>query len=135
MWWLIPGLIVVFLAVLVIRAALFVPQPKPAFKAEDIPFDGEHAIVSLQRMVQCKTVSNDDHSREDAAEFEKFQAVLAERYPRLHAACPPEHIGRRGPAVPLEGRVRRRAHHFDGALRRGARRGILLAKAAVCRHP
>jgi len=97
MWWLIIlGLLVLFLAVLAVRAALFTPPKKERPAPAEAAFDGERAVQSLQRMVQCKTVSSDDHSREDAAEFEKFRILLCELYPRLHAACAPERIGRRG---------------------------------------
>ncbi len=97
MWWLFfPALIVVFLAVLVIRALRFAPPKKERSTSTSVEMDEERAFESLSLMVQCKTVSSYDKFKEDDAEFSKFQELLKERYPRLYATCPPEHIGRRG---------------------------------------
>lgn len=97
MWWIVPvAIIVVLFLVILLRAAMFKPRPRQKAQPVPVRFDKERAVVSLQRMVRCKTVSFDDKSLEDAAEFEKFQALLAELYPRLHENCPPEHIGARG---------------------------------------
>ena len=97
MWWLVfPGLIVVFLALLTIRALRFTPRKNERPVPTPVEADAEHAYESLSRMVQCRTVSSYDKSREDDAEFLKFHELLKERYPLLHATCPPAHIGRRG---------------------------------------
>ena len=96
MWWMIPLLLASFLTLLIVRALLFKPKYKPAPNPAPVAVDEAHAYESLSRMVQCKTISSYDKSMEDDAEFVKFHELLKERYPLLHAACPPEHIGRRG---------------------------------------
>ena len=81
------GLLVVFLAVLVIRALMFQPIPQPKADAEPITFDKDAAVSALQQLVRCKTVSNVDHSLEDDAEFEKLIALLPKLYPDIYQAC------------------------------------------------
>lgn len=85
-----------FLVYLTLKALLFRPQPEN----ETAPFaesiDGDRAVRSLTRMIQCKTVSHDDTSLEDEAEFEKFRALLKDTYPMVHEHCPLRRIGRTG---------------------------------------
>lgn len=98
MWFIfaIIGIFVCFLSFVLLRAALFRPRMQAQVTPGPAEIDGERAIVSLQRMVQCRTVSSRDGALEDAAEFVKFQTLLQELYPRLHAACTREMIGKRG---------------------------------------
>ena len=81
------GIILVFLAVLVIRALMFNPKPQPTLEATPIAFDKDAAVASLQRLVQCKTVSNVDPSLEDEAEFQKLIDLLPELYPDIWNVC------------------------------------------------
>ena len=81
------GIILVFLAVLVVRALLFTPKPQPKLDAQPVNFDKDAAVTSLQQLVQCKTISNVDPSLEDDAEFEKLIALLPELYPNIWKAC------------------------------------------------
>lgn len=97
MWWMIfPGLLVLFLAILIIRALQFTPKQTQAVAPAPVTVDAERAYESLARMVQCKTISYYDKAREDDTEFLKFHALLKDRYPLLHATCSLTHIGRRG---------------------------------------
>ena len=81
------GIILVFLAVLVIRALLFIPKPQPTLDAQPIDFDKDAAVSSLQKLVQCKTISNVDPSLEDDAEFQKLIDLLPQLYPDILKAC------------------------------------------------
>ena len=81
------GLVLVFLAVLVVRALLFNPKPQPQLDAEPIDFDKDAAVSALQKLGQCKTVSNVDPALEDDAEFEKLINLLPELYPHIVKAC------------------------------------------------
>ena len=81
------GILVVFLAVLVIRALMFNPKPQPVQEAEAVDFDKDAAVSALQQLVRCKTVSNVDHSLENDAEFEKLIALLPKLYPDIWNAC------------------------------------------------
>ena len=81
------GIILVFLAVLAVRALLFKPLPQPQLEADPIDFDKDAAVSALQKLVQCKTVSNVDPALEDDAEFEKLIDLLPELYPDILKVC------------------------------------------------
>lgn len=81
------GIVILFLAVLVIRALMFTPKPQPAVDETPAEFDKDAAVAALQKLVQCKTVSYNDHSLEDAAEFRRLLAMLPELYPAVFATC------------------------------------------------
>ena len=94
--WILLLLIVAFLAVLVIRAFLFNPKPQHKAEKDTITFDKDCAVTSLQKLVQCKTISHDDHTLEDDDEFEKLTAMLPELYPDIVKACSLQTIPGRG---------------------------------------
>ena len=106
MWWLIiiPGIIVIFVAVIIIRALLFKPPAKEAIAIDDVAVDAESAAGRLARMIRCKTVSNRDGQLVDNNEFEKFRRLLAELYPNVHGACKCERIGPSGVLYTLKGK-------------------------------
>ena len=81
------GVILVFLAVLVIRALMFQPKPQPKLDAEPIYFDKDTAVTNLQKLVRCKTISNVDPALEDDAEFQKLIDLLPELYPDILKVC------------------------------------------------
>ena len=85
--WIIGGLIVVFLAVILIRTALF--RPKASLSTDNTPvsFPEAAAVDSLAALLRCKTVSNPDPALEDDAEFEKLIALLPTLYPRVFDIC------------------------------------------------
>ena len=85
--YIILALIVVFLAVILIRAAMFKPKPEELRTLEEIEFDRDAAVKALAELVKCKTVSYDDHSLEDDAEFEKLIGLLPELYPNVAKTC------------------------------------------------
>ena len=81
------GILLVFLAVLVIRALMFTPKPQPAVDETPAEFDKDAAVTALQKLVQCKTISYNDHTLEDDAEFRKLIDMLPELYPAVFATC------------------------------------------------
>ena len=85
--WIILGVIVVFLAVLVVRALMFNPKPQPKIDATPIDFDKDAAVTALQSLVQCKTISNVDPTLEDDAEFQKLIDMLPALYPDIVKVC------------------------------------------------
>ena len=85
--WIVLGLIVLFLAVILIRAAMFKPAPVPEKTYEEIPVDGEKAVSNLQQLVQCATVSYEDAALEEPAEFEKLFALLPKLFPHVMQTC------------------------------------------------
>ena len=81
------GVLILFLAVLVIRALMFTPKPQPATDETPVTFDKDAAVTALQKLVQCKTISYNDHTLEDDAEFRKLIDMLPELYPAVFATC------------------------------------------------
>ena len=86
--YIILALAAVFLAVILIRAALFTPRDEPPPSVEAVEFDREAAENALAALVRCRTVSYADHSLEDDGEFEKLIALLPELYPHVTKTCP-----------------------------------------------
>ena len=81
------ALVVLFLAVLVIRAATFKPKAQPAVSQEAVEVELDTAVSNLQQLVQCRTISYNDHSLEDKAEFRKLKDLLPKLYPNVFSAC------------------------------------------------
>ena len=85
--WIILGIVLLFLAVLLIRAATFRPKAQPALSQETVNVDIDTAVSNLQQLVQCRTISYNDHSLEDKAEFRKLKDLLPKLYPNVFSAC------------------------------------------------
>lgn len=81
------GLIVCFLAVLLLRTAAFRPAPQETSAPAPEEFDREAPVARLAQLIRCKTVSYTDTAMEDDAEFEKLIALLPELYPAVTARC------------------------------------------------
>ena len=80
-------LILAFLAVLIIRAALFTPKAEAPADSTPEAVDREKAIRDLQKLIRAKTISYRDKSLEDDAEFEKLEALLPELFPNVQKVC------------------------------------------------
>ena len=63
--YIILGLIAVFLAVILIRAAAFRPKEEPEKTYPEEEFDREKPVRSLAEMLQCRTVSHLRTEEED----------------------------------------------------------------------
>lgn len=85
--WIILGLLALFLAVVFVRTLAFRPLPEQKADQTPIEFNKEKAVDDLAAMIRCKTISDQDSSKEDEAEFEKFVALLKERFPLVHQHC------------------------------------------------
>ena len=81
------GILALLLLVLVLRALAFTPKTPPETDPEEVIFDKEAPVISLQKLVQCKTVSYNDPSLEDDAEFQKLIRLLPELFPRVFDVC------------------------------------------------
>ena len=90
------GIFGLFLAVILIRAALFNPKAECAHSTKAVNFDANAATDALQALVRCKTVSNVDTALEDDAEFEKLISLLPELYPKVFEACEFQQLPDRG---------------------------------------
>lgn len=86
--WIILALVVVFLAVILIRASAFTPKADACAEFDDVEFDRAAAVDALAELVRCRTVSYSDHALEDDAEFEKLIDKLPVLYPNVMRTCP-----------------------------------------------
>ncbi len=98
------ALLVVFLAVIIIRALLFRPKAvAPAAQGEAV-VDEQAAIDHLAEMIRCKTISYYEDERIDKAEFAKFRALLKSLYPTVFLKCTYEELGPSGVLFSLKGK-------------------------------
>lgn len=79
--------LIVFLAVILIRALAFKPKAQPKADPTPVDFDKNAAVDSLRELVKCKTVSYMDPALEDDAEFEKLISKLPALYPHVFKTC------------------------------------------------
>lgn len=93
MWWTLPvAAVVILVAVLMIRTLRFSPKETASISPAPIEFDKNGAVISLQNLVQCKTISYSNKALEDDAEFEKMIALLPELYPNVFEKCSLERL-------------------------------------------
>ncbi len=85
--WVLAGLFVLFLAVILIRAAAFRPKTPVAAEVTPCDFDRKAAVAALRELVRCRTVSRYEEAEEDDAEFERLVALLPTLYPSIMAAA------------------------------------------------
>ena len=83
----IATLVLIFLAVVTVRALRFTPKPQPRLSQEEVSFDRDAAVDALAQLVRCKTVSYNDHSLEDESEFQKLISLLPRLYPDVMETC------------------------------------------------
>ena len=103
-FFLIVGVILLFLGVLLLRAACFRPKASPSVPSEPVAFDRDHSIRSLQELVRCKTVSHPEPDMEDDGEFEKLVALLPRLYPRVFQVCTLTRFPERGLLLRWQGK-------------------------------
>ena len=102
-WLMIPAILLVFIAIILIRTLRFTPPVLPETEAAPVEVDEQKVVDDMSAMIRCKTVSNRDESLVDWAEFEKFQNLLAERFPRIHEAATLTRLGRTGLLYHIKG--------------------------------
>ena len=71
--WILLGLLVLWLAVIVVRALQFKPYPMEKTEAEAFPVDEKRALERFQQMIRLQTVSYPDEKLEDPQTFADFQ--------------------------------------------------------------
>ena len=81
------GAVCAFLVVILVRALHFRPPTETARSKDEISFDRDRPIETLRQLVRCRTVSREDPSLEDDAEFEKLIALLPELFPTVWNVC------------------------------------------------
>jgi len=104
MVWILLAAFAAFAAVLVVRTLRFKPESAAPVKEDPIALDRDRIIADMQDMIRCKTVSYNEEALIDYAEFEKFAALLQERYPLIHQRCALERVGKTGLLYRLPGK-------------------------------
>jgi len=90
------ALVVVFLAIIAVRAIAFKPVKEEVVTPSQVKLDDDKVARDMQAIIQMKTISYLNKSLEDAKAFEEFPELLKKLYPRLHEKLTQEHIGDRG---------------------------------------
>ena len=85
--WILLGAVLLFLAVLVVRALMFKPRQPREIDGSPVDFDQSSAVSALQKLVQCKTISYNDPALEDDEEFQKLIGLLPGLYPKVFEVC------------------------------------------------
>ena len=80
-------LLAAFIAVLIVRAAMFTPKPEAPVNPAEEQVDREKAIAHLQALIRSKTISYRDKELEDEAEFEKLESLLPQLFPHVSEVC------------------------------------------------
>ena len=111
------ALLVLFLAVILIRAAAFRPKAEAAKSYESEEFDRDYAVKTLQELIRFRTVSFNESEKEDAAEFRKLIDSLPQLYPHVYEKCTLTELPDRGLLFHWEGKTHEEAAvmmaHFD----------------------
>lgn len=105
--WAIPVaiIVVIFLAIIFIRALRFVPEKQEAKTTDKVVVNGDKAAHDLAEMIKCKTISHRDASLDDLAEFEKFEQLLPKLFPGVFEKCHFEKVGDRGILIKWSGKT------------------------------
>lgn len=90
------GALLLWVLVLVIRAAMFRPKPELNPAGDKVILNQNKIVEHMQEMIRCKTISYNDKSLIDQKEFERFQELLPKLYPRIHADCERQFLGVNG---------------------------------------
>jgi len=93
MWYYGLLIIPIILVIVIIRTLTFKPKDFPEMKKWH-EIDEKHAVESLSKMIQFKTVSYRDSDKEDSDEFIKFRAFIQSRYPKIMEVATYEEIER-----------------------------------------
>ena len=104
-------LLAAFVTVVAIRTARFTPKTQPELTREEFKFDKDAAVDALAQLVRCKTISYNDPSLEDDAEFRKLISLLPDLYPRVFDVCSVNQLPDRALLLRWPGR-----HHGDPAV-------------------
>ena len=102
--WIILAAVLAFLAVLVVRAIRFKPQPETPREKQEIEFDADASVEALRELVRCRTVSRNETELEDEAEFEKLIGLLPKLYPNVWQTCELRRFEGRGLLFRWQGR-------------------------------
>ena len=80
-------ILLVLVGVILARTMMFTPKADEAQDFEEIVQDRAASVNNLAALVRCRTVSREDGSLEDDAEFEKLVDLLPTLYPGVFKVC------------------------------------------------
>ena len=95
---------VIFLLVILVRAAMYKPVSMPPVQEEKIELNQDKIVTDMVDMIRCKTISNRDENLVDRGEFEKFEKLMEERFPNIYKKCEFKKIGKTGLLYFLKGK-------------------------------
>ncbi|MBQ3058674.1 MAG: M20/M25/M40 family metallo-hydrolase [Clostridia bacterium] len=98
------GLVVLFLAVLIIRTLNFKPKANAKVFEEEITLNNDKVIENLRTLVRFKTVSYRDSSLEDDAQFQALLNELPKLYPNVYKTCTQTLMDDRGVLILWQGK-------------------------------
>lgn len=94
--WVILILIVLFLAVLIVRALGYKPKERYMPSGDALALDSDKIVKDMAEMIRCRTISYNDPDLIDKEEFRKFQELLPALFPHIHETCFREFVGENG---------------------------------------
>ena len=101
--WIVLGLMILFLAVILVRAAKFKPLPEAVVVAEEVTYNKEKVVADMADMIRCKTISYREEELIDWEEFRKFEVLLQERFPMVYQNSMFHKIGKTGLMYHIKG--------------------------------
>ncbi len=113
----IGAVVILFFAIIIIRALAFKPKKTTKLQADSVDFDGDKAVECLQSLIRCRTISYRDKSLENNEEFEKLLSLLPKLYPDVYKLCEVKTFNGRGVLLKWKGKDSSKASvmmsHFD----------------------
>lgn len=85
--YIILAVLIAFIAVILIRTAMFTKKPSPKIFENEEKFDGDKIIENLRTLVRFKTISYRDHELEDDSQFEALIDALPTLYKNVFEKC------------------------------------------------
>ena len=115
--WIVLAVIVLFLGIVLLRAAMFVPKGEVKASGSPVTLDEKKIVDDMVEMIRCKTVSYNEESLIDQDEFVKFQNLLPRLYPSVHDVCTREFVGENGMLYHWKGKTEKEPvvlmSHYD----------------------
>lgn len=97
------AILLIFVCVLLIRTSAFKPPQPYSIVASEAVVDAERATKNLMSMIRCKTISYDDPSLINIAEFIAFRNMLSVRFPLIHKTATVELVESTGLLFTIKG--------------------------------
>ena len=88
----VAGGVGVLVVVVLARTFSFTSQQLDAPRADPLKLDEARAVQNLQRALRIKTISSEDPAQTPTEALEAFHALLAEAFPKVHAALKKETV-------------------------------------------